>query len=179
MSLAPAKLRVATLEDLGPIQEVYASAFPAEEREAVSRCAVQLLSESSTPPTLSLVAEVEDVVVGHIAFSPVGLSDGSSGYILAPLAVSATFQQQGIGRALVESGLRELTERGACVVCVYGDPEHYGRYGFDPETARAYPAPHPLQYPHGWQALELQERAVPPSPVAVTCVAALDKPELW
>ena len=81
--------------------------------------------------TLSLVAEVKGEVIGHVAFSPVTISDGSADwYGLGPLAVSPDFQGQGVGNLLVREGLARLTllEAEGCVLL--GDPGYYGRFGF-------------------------------------------------
>ena len=80
---------------------------------------------------LSLVAEVDGRVVGHIAFSPITLSDGTSDwYGLGPVSVLPEYQRRGIGKSLVAeglSGLKSLNARGCCVV---GHPEYYGKFGF-------------------------------------------------
>ena len=63
---------------------------------------------------ISLVAEVDGEVVGHIAFSPVTISDGSQNwYGLGPISVLPKCQRQGIGRALMQEGLSRLKARGA------------------------------------------------------------------
>lgn len=81
--------------------------------------------------SLSLVAEQEGEVVGHIAASPVKIA-GSSGnwYGLAPLPVHPDRQQQGIGGLLVRQLLQELKALGADGCVVLGDPGYYGRFGF-------------------------------------------------
>jgi putative acetyltransferase len=77
------------------------------------------------------VAEIDGQVVGHIGYSPVEVSDGASGwYALGPLAVAPAFQNQGIGQALVTTGMRELRRRGANGCVLVGEPRFYGRFGF-------------------------------------------------
>ncbi len=81
--------------------------------------------------TVSLVAVLDAQVVGHIAFSPVSFSDGSTDwYGLGPLSVSPEFQRRGIGQALVRAGLSELRALGAKGCVLVGDPGFYGRFGF-------------------------------------------------
>lgn len=81
--------------------------------------------------TISLVAEANGQVVGHIAFSPVTVTDGSPGwYGLGPIAVRPSLQRRGIGRSLVRSGLVELRDLGARGCVVVGEPEYYERFGF-------------------------------------------------
>lgn len=90
--------------------------------------------------TLSLVAEDEGALVGHVAFSPVVLSDGTPGWFgLGPLSVDPGKQRFGIGSALVRAGLHELAAAGAKGCVVMGDPDYYTRFGFKADGALVYP----------------------------------------
>jgi len=81
--------------------------------------------------TISLVAEQSGQVVGHIAFSPVTISDGTSGWFgLGPVSLLPSVQKRGIGGALIERGLSLLRERGAAGCVVLGEPPFYRRFGF-------------------------------------------------
>lgn len=81
--------------------------------------------------TISLVAEIDGQVVGHIAFSPVTVSDGATGwYGLGPISVLPDYQKQGIGKALVNEGLFLLKELGGQGCALVGDPNYYKRFGF-------------------------------------------------
>lgn len=81
--------------------------------------------------SVSLVAELEGRVVGHIAFSRVKISDGSSGwYGLGPVSVLPEFQRRGIGGALIRAGLSRLKDLGASGCCLVGHPEYYRKFGF-------------------------------------------------
>ena len=81
--------------------------------------------------TISLVAEIDEKVVGHIAFSPVTISDGSCDwYALGPISVQPKFQRQGIGQALVREGLSRLKSLGAQGCVLVGEPAFYNRFGF-------------------------------------------------
>lgn len=82
--------------------------------------------------TVSLVAEMDGRVLGHIAFSPVAMSDGSPGwYGLGPVSVLPDYQRQGIGGALIQEGLSRLKQLGARGCCLVGHPEYYRRFGFE------------------------------------------------
>ncbi|MEW6530958.1 MAG: N-acetyltransferase [Thermodesulfobacteriota bacterium] len=82
--------------------------------------------------TISLVAEVCGRVVGHIAFSPVTVSDGSQDwYGVGPVSVLPECQNQGIGRSLVQEGLSLLKELGGKGGVLVGDPKYYQRFGFE------------------------------------------------
>ena len=81
--------------------------------------------------TLSLVAEAEGCVVGHVAFSPVAISSGSSNwYGLGPISVDPARQHEGIGSRLVREGNEQLAALGADGCVLLGDPAYYGRFGF-------------------------------------------------
>jgi putative acetyltransferase len=80
---------------------------------------------------VSLVAELDGRVVGHIAFSPVTLSDGTRDwYGLGPVSVLPELQRQGIGRALVKEGLSRLKDMNARGCCLVGHPDYYRQFGF-------------------------------------------------
>lgn len=81
--------------------------------------------------TVSLVAEADGRVVGHIAFSPVSISDGSPNwYGLGPVSVLPDYQRQGVGSALILEGLSRLKKLKAQGCCLVGHPGYYERFGF-------------------------------------------------
>jgi len=85
---------------------------------------------------LSLVAEINGQVVGHIAFSPIEISDGTEGwYGLGPVSVLPDYQNQGIGKALINKGLSILKDMGGHGCALVGYPDYYKKFGFknDPE----------------------------------------------
>ena len=80
---------------------------------------------------LSLVAELNDDIVGHIAFSPVTINDQSQHwYGLAPVAVLPQFQNKGIGSRLIKEGIEQIKAKGAKGCVLVGEPEYYKRFGF-------------------------------------------------
>ncbi len=84
--------------------------------------------------TLSLVAELDGDVVGHILFSPVSVERNGEGEIavgLGPMAVMLEHQRRGVGSMLVREGLDRLRAAGHRVVVVLGHPEYYPRFGFE------------------------------------------------
>lgn len=105
---------------------------------------------------VSLVAEVDGEIVGHILFSRVaivtnvGTVDALS---LAPMAVLPSHQRQGIGSRLVEAALEACREAGHRIVVVLGHPEFYPRFGFSAELA--WPLESPFGGGEAWMALEL------------------------
>jgi putative acetyltransferase len=104
---------------------------------------------------VSLVAEEEGRVVGHILFSPLAIETQSGtveALALPPLAVITEWQRRGIGSALVREGLRVCNEAGHRLVIVLGEPEFYGRFGFSADRARPLKS---LYSGPAFQALEL------------------------
>ena len=80
---------------------------------------------------VSLVADADGIVIGHVAMSPVSISDGASGWFgLGPVSVLPPHQGRGIGSQLVREALRLLHDRGASGCVVLGEPAYYGRFGF-------------------------------------------------
>jgi putative acetyltransferase len=100
---------------------------------------------SGCPDTLSLVAEEHSRVVGHIMFSPVGVSGnpGLQGMGLAPMAVAPPRQRLGIGTLLVREGIETLSGLSCPFVIVLGHPEFYPRFGFVPALSRGLGTPWP------------------------------------
>lgn len=96
-------IRIARNQDRDDVQRVHLCAFPEGEGEIVSKLTIDLLSEKTTPRTISLVAETDGAIVGHIAFSPVIIADNENfqGYILAPLGVKPDFHKRRIGSRLI------------------------------------------------------------------------------
>lgn len=90
--------------------------------------------------TVSLVAETSGKIVGHVAVSPVAISDGNQGwYGLGPISVAPEYQGLGIGSQLVRQALAMLCEIGASGCVVFGNPNYYSRFGFKPEPNLVLP----------------------------------------
>lgn len=174
-------IRLAQETDLNSIHKVIETAFSDEENKVIGKFAADLSKETTSPSIKSLVAEVDNQVIGYVSYSPIFLeSDFSiSGYILAPLAVSPDHQKQGVGSKLIKYGLDMLTNDGVDILLVYGDPEYYGRFGFTEDVGRSFMPPYPLEHPFGWTGMMLNGTVVPDTPIHFECVAALSKPELW
>jgi len=175
------KIRIATRDDTDAVRRVHLSAFPHGEGDIVSQLAVNLLSEDAAPQVISLVAEADDIVVAHVAFSPVRMRETQDfiGYILAPLAVSPDYQKRSIGSRLIKSGIERLAETGADILFVYGDPEFYGRFGFRVDVAECYIPPYQLQYSFGWQGMALRHFEARRTAADISCVSSLSNQALW
>ncbi|OED45155.1 GNAT family N-acetyltransferase [Endozoicomonas sp. (ex Bugula neritina AB1)] len=90
--------------------------------------------------TLSLIAEDETGIIGHIAFSPVTISGASSQwYGLGPVSVIPERQGEGIGSQLIRAGIDNMKAQGAQGLVVLGEPEYYGRFGFNAHSSMTLP----------------------------------------
>lgn len=125
-------IRDETPEDIATITNLTAAAFATLEVSDQTEHFVITALRAAGALTISLVAEVGNQVVGHIAFSPVTISDGTTDwYGLGPVSVLPTFQHKGIGKALINEGLSRLKELRAKGCCLVGHPEYYPQFGFE------------------------------------------------
>jgi putative acetyltransferase len=124
-------IRRETSDDVSAIAEVTVAAF---KTLAISNHTEQFIIaalRAAKALTISLVAEVDERVVGHVAFSPVRISDGCPNwYGLGPVSVLPEYQRQEIGKALIQEGLSRLKDLNAQGCCLVGDPEYYKQFGF-------------------------------------------------
>jgi putative acetyltransferase len=124
-------IRNETEADIDAITKVTIAAF---KTLAISRNTEQFIIKALRAAgalTISLVADLDGWIVGHIAFSPVTLSDGSTDwYGLGPVSVLPQYHKQGIGTSLVNAGLDLLRAMDAKGCALVGDPNFYRRLGF-------------------------------------------------
>lgn len=125
-------VRDETKEDGGAITEVTVAAFATLEISGHTEQFIIQALRSAGALTVSLVAEVDGRVVGHIAFSPVTISDGTPDwYGLGPVSVLPEYQRRGIGTALIREGLSRLKKLGAKGCCLVGHPQYYRQFDFE------------------------------------------------
>ena len=124
-------IRDETDADVTAITEVTIAAFKSLE---ISNHTEQFIIEAlrtANALSISLVAEIDARVIGHIAFSPLTISDGTQNwYGLGPVSVLPEFQRQGIGKALIQEGLSRLKDMNARGCCLVGHPDYYRKFGF-------------------------------------------------
>lgn len=123
-------------EEPRDMDAVYAVNELAFERPEEARLVNVLRKEAD--PIVSLVAELDDQIIGHILFSPVTVEGAKRTpklmFGLAPMAVLPEFQMQGVGSLLVRTGLDACKARGCGAVVVLGHPGYYPRFGFVPAS---------------------------------------------
>jgi putative acetyltransferase len=117
-------------DDVSAIHRLHASSFPTD---AEARLVDSL--RKSMRLTVSLVAEADGLIVGHVAFSPVAAATRAVGVGLAPVAVAPSHRRRGIAAQLIEAGLRECRSLGIGWAVVLGKPTYYERFGYRPASA--------------------------------------------
>lgn len=139
--------------DIQAIHDVTVAAFlNAPHTGHTEQFIVKALREAGVL-SISLVAEVESQIVGHIALSPVTISDGATDwYGLGPISVIPEYQGQGVGSALMNEAISALKALNANGCVLLGDPNYYQRFGFAPKDGLILPEV-PTEY---FQALLLQ-----------------------
>jgi putative acetyltransferase len=129
-----------TAADVAAIRAVTISAFlHAQHTSHTEQFIVDALRKAGQL-TVSLVAKTGSSIVGHVAISPVSISDGATGwYGLGPISVEPEYQRRGIGSRLMREALRVLRERGACGCVLLGEPRYYNRFGFQVDSNLSLP----------------------------------------
>ncbi len=124
-------IRSETDADIDAITTVTVAAFKTLE---ISNHTEQFIIEAlraAKALTVSLVAEMDGRIIGHIAFSPVTISDGTRNwYGLGPVSVLPEHQRKGIGKSLIQEGLSQLKDLNAQGCCLVGHPDYYKKLGF-------------------------------------------------
>lgn len=124
-------IRKETDADIRAITEVTKAAFMDHPISNQTEQFIIIALRGAKALTISLVAEMNGHIVGHIAFSPVVISDGTKDwYGLGPVSVLPEYQKQGIGKSLITQGLYLLKKLGGQGCALVGDPEYYNRFGF-------------------------------------------------
>jgi len=124
-------IRDETATDVEAIADVTAAAFRDHPYSRQTEPFIIRDLRNAAALTVSLVAEIDGRIVGHAAFSPVTMSDGTPGwYGLGPVSVLPDHQRRGIGRTLIREGLARLKSLGARGCALVGDPNYYGQLGF-------------------------------------------------
>ncbi len=131
MNAATPRIRPETAADAPVIHAVTTAAFRDTPRSDQREAAIVDALRRAGALSVSLVAECDGEVAGHVAASPVTI-DGRDGdwFGLGPISVLPAWQRRGIGGLLVQASLRQLRALGAGGCVVLGDPAYYGRFGF-------------------------------------------------
>lgn len=124
-------IRPEKLGDEAAIDAVTQAAFDAADHADGNEAQIVRQLRRDGDLALSLVAEDGEDLVGHIALSPVSVSDDTPGWFgLGPVSVEPAVQGKGVGSALVRRAIADLRQRGARGVVLLGDPAFYAAFGF-------------------------------------------------
>lgn len=132
-------IRPETPPDVPAIRALTGAAFAAAPHASGTEAAIVDALRNAGALALSLVAEDEGGIVGHVAFSAVSISGTGGTWLgLGPVSVLPGRQGSGIGQALIRKGLAQLAASGADGCVVLGDPGYYRRFGFASDPALFY-----------------------------------------
>ncbi|WP_254639538.1 GNAT family N-acetyltransferase [Cohnella sp. GbtcB17] len=127
------QIRTETNGDIEAVRQVHLAAFGGREDE--SRLADRIRESAGFVPELSLVAEADGGVVGHMLISKAELVDGQDAtdtLVLAPIGVLPDAQGRGVGGALIREGIRRAEQLGYKLIFLIGHPSYYPKFGFKP-----------------------------------------------
>ncbi|MGO1120839.1 GNAT family N-acetyltransferase [Rhodovibrionaceae bacterium A322] len=166
-----------TQPDNNTIIEIHRLAFGTEEGEAIAALTGELLA---LPQTLSFSTQRDGQWAGNLLFTPFvfDAQPEATCYLLAPLGVLPDYQNQGVGKELMETGMKQLTSLGTDAVFVLGIPSYYPHYGFAP-TDKQTPYPDLLTIPEAWMACELKTGALARLEGKTRAVAPFMKALYW
>jgi putative acetyltransferase len=142
-------------EDRSHIFKIHESAF---NQDNESRLVDALRKGKTWIPELSLVAEINGKVAGHVLFSKISIGRTPS-LALAPVGVAPGYQGRGLGDRLIRAGLEKAREMGFGSVIVLGHPEYYPRFGFEPASKWGLECPFTIP-DDAFMALELKPGAL-------------------
>jgi len=178
------QIRHTTAEDEPRVIQVHLEAFGEQHGPEIAGLVKDLLHDQTAHPLLSLAAEQNGELVGHVLFSMAQLAEAGqpvSVRILAPLAVIPQHQHSGVGTLLISHALETLRREGVDLVFVLGHPDYYPRSGFTPAGVRGLEAPYPIpdKDADAWMVQQLRPGILDSVQGKVQCCEALDKPEHW
>jgi putative acetyltransferase len=134
------RVRKEVPSDIAGVEAVTIAAFQAAAHTRHTEQFIVRALRDSGQLAVSLVADNEGSVVGHVAVSPVTISSGAQRwYGLGPISVTPEHQKKGVGAQLMEHALAELRTLGAGGCVVLGEPSYYSRFGFNAESSLVLP----------------------------------------
>lgn len=161
------------------VGRVFTASAGETEGRLVGGLAADLLGSAAGDDVQGYVAVAGGRIIGALFFSRLTFDTPVDVRILAPVAVDTEHQRQGVGRALIAYGLREMARQGVSFVVTYGDSAQYAKSGFRSLSPDAVEPPHALSQPVGWLGQSLTGDSAAPVLGGCRCVKALDNPVYW
>lgn len=160
--------------------ETFTASEGADEGNVIGEFVESLMQTTPENDLYSFFAYDEGSLIGGVFFSRLNYAqDHRSVFILSPMAVHTDRQKTGIGQKLIAYGLKELAKSGVDITLTYGDINFYSKIGYKHILEEQAKAPLTLSYPEGWLAQSLTTDDFTPLAGSPTCVAALNRAELW
>jgi len=153
-------IRAEKPEDISSIYEVNKLAF---ERDSEAKLVDVLRAREDFIPELSLIATINDKIVGHILLSKISIVNEDQkkheSLALAPVSVIPECQKQGIGKMLITNALDKAKDLGYESVIVLGHKDYYPKFGFGLASHWGIKAPFDVPEDH-FMAIELKKRSL-------------------
>lgn len=178
------EIRKSTKKDREQIETIHIKAFGEGKGPEIAELVNGLFDDPTAIPLLSLVAEEQGELIGHVLFSKAVLTrtvTPASVQLLAPLAVLPEAQGKGVGIKLIKAGLSELRGSGVELVFVLGHPGYYPRCGFTAAGVLGFEAPYPIPDEHAgaWMVQELEEGVIGRLTGKIQCSEVLNQQQHW
>ncbi|WP_208606189.1 GNAT family N-acetyltransferase [Rodentibacter rarus] len=152
-------IRPETPKDYEQIYQLIKSAFAnSEHSDGTEQDLVERLRRSSSfIPELALVAEIKGEIVGYILFTQVRIGENIE-LSLAPLAVLPSIQKQGVGKALIKQGHEIAKQLEYHYAIVLGNPDYYGKLGYQPARQFQITAPFEIDDTFSWYLSSIRRK---------------------
>jgi len=172
-----------TPDQTDEIEQLFTKTFSDSEGQAEGKligALVRKMMATTDPKDLyCFVATENEQIIGGVFFTKMIFESDINAFILSPMATLTDHQGKGVGKELINVGLKTLKEDGVELAITYGDPNFYSKVGFDVVSETVVPAPLTLSYTNGWLAQPLVHDEIEPIAGKSHCVEALNNPDLW
>ncbi len=161
------------------VTSTFTDSAGSQEGTLVGGLVKELVKTTDMHDLYGYVAKEGEQIIGSVFFSRMKFNNNDSVFILAPMAVATSYQQQGIGQSLIRFAIDELKQKQVDIIFTYGDPAFYSRTGFQKISQEIARPPYPLTQPEGWLAQSLTGKDISPLHGQAVCVDALRDGQYW
>ncbi|USD67084.1 N-acetyltransferase [Vibrio sp. SCSIO 43136] len=165
------------------IQDLFTQTFTdsegTDEGAMIGKLAHDLLVTTDIEDLNCFTAKQGDEICGAVIFTTLKSECGTNAALLSPMAVATKCQGQGVGQELISFALEIMKAVGTKLVVTYGDPQFYGKVGFEALDEAQIQAPHKLSHPHGWIGQSLDAGTALTLSGKTQCAPALDDAKFW
>ena len=165
------------LENL--FETVFTSSVGELEGHLIGKLVSMLASAIDNREIICIGKTEREKLIGSVFFTRLRFKQELQIFMLAPVAVATACQGKGVGRALIEFGLKEMQNRDVSAVVTYGDPAYYSRIGFHSLSEEVIKAPLELSMPEGWLGQSLSGKSIRVIEERPGCAEAFNDPAYW